>query len=45
MQVTGMPVQVFSRGKKVSEWKDDHVECVGEKGYGRFVKRVPLMVR
>lgn len=42
MQVTGMPVQVFSRGKKVSEWKDDHVEYVGEKGYGRFVKRVPL---
>ena len=42
MQVTGMPVQVFSRGKKVSEWKDDHVEFVGQKGYGRFVKRIPL---
>ena len=45
MQITGMPVQVYARGKKVSEWKDDHVEFVGEKGYGRFVKRVPLMMK
>ncbi|MDA3787947.1 MAG: dihydropyrimidinase [Desulfobacula sp.] len=45
IQITGMPVQDYARGKKVSEWKDDHVEFVGEKGYGRFVKRVPLMMR
>ena len=45
MEITGMPVQVYARGKKVSEWKDDHVEFVGEKGYGRFVKRVPLMTK
>ncbi|WP_457552489.1 dihydropyrimidinase [Desulfobacula sp.] len=44
MEVTGMPVEVYVRGKKVSEWKNDHVEFVGEKGYGRFVKRVPLMM-
>jgi len=45
VEITGMPVQVYARGKKVSEWKDDHVEFVGEKGYGRFVKRVPLMMQ
>lgn len=45
MEVTGMPVEVYVRGKKVSEWKNDHVEFVGEKGYGRFVKRVPLMIK
>jgi len=42
MEVTGMPVQVYVRGKKVSQWDTDHVEFVGEKGYGRFVKRIPL---
>jgi dihydropyrimidinase len=45
MEVTGMPVQVYVRGKKVSEWKNDHVEFVGEKGYGKFIKRVPLMMK
>jgi len=44
MEVTGMPLEVYVRGKKVSQWKEDHVEFVGEKGYGRFVKRVPLMM-
>ena len=44
MEMTGMPFEVYVRGKKVSEWKEDHVEFVGEKGYGRFVKRVPLLV-
>jgi len=43
MEVTGMPVEVYVRGKKVSQWKNDHVEFVGEKGYGRFIKRVPLI--
>lgn len=42
MEITGMPYQVYARGKKVSEWKDDHVEFVGEKGFGRFVKRIPI---
>ena len=45
MEVTGMPVEVYVRGKKVSEWKNDHVEFVGEKGYGKFVKREPLMMK
>lgn len=44
MKITGMPVEVYVRGKKVSEWKDDHVEFVGEKGYGRFVKREPFTI-
>jgi dihydropyrimidinase len=42
MAVTGMPVAVYSRGLKVSEWKADHVKFVGKKGHGRFVKRIPL---
>lgn len=42
MQVTGMPSQVYSRGCKVAEWQNDHVEFVGTAGHGRFVKRVPF---
>ena len=42
MEVTGMPVEVYSRGKKVSQWQGDHVEFVGEKGDGQFVKRIPF---
>ncbi len=42
MQMTGMPYAVYSRGKRVAEWKDDHVEFVGEIGRGRFVKREPF---
>lgn len=42
LEVTGMPVETYVRGKLVSKWQNDHVEFVGEKGYGRFVKRVPL---
>ncbi len=42
MEMTGMPYAVFSRGKRVAEWKDDHVEFVGEVGRGRFVKREPF---
>jgi dihydropyrimidinase len=41
-EVTGMPHLVFSRGKQVARWKNDHVEFIGEKGRGRFVKRVPF---
>ncbi len=42
MTVTGMPWAVYSRGKKVAEWKKDRVHFVGEKGHGRFVKREPF---
>jgi len=42
MTMTGMPKVVFSRGKRVAEWKDDHVAFVGEIGRGRFVKREPF---
>ncbi len=41
MEVTGMPSMVYSRGKRVAEWKKDRVEFVGEKGRGRFVRREP----
>jgi dihydropyrimidinase len=41
VEVTGMPAVVFSRGRRVAEWRKDRVEFVGEKGRGRFVKRVP----
>jgi dihydropyrimidinase len=42
MEVTGMPYAVYSRGKRVAEWRDDHVEFVGDVGRGRFVKREPF---
>ncbi len=42
MEMTGMPYVVFSRGKKVAEWQNDHVEFVGESGWGKFVKRAPF---
>jgi dihydropyrimidinase len=42
MVMTGMPKVVFSRGKRVAEWREDHVQFVGEVGRGRFVKREPF---
>ena len=42
MEMTGMPHIVYSRGRKVAEWRDDHVEFVGKVGAGRFVKREPF---
>lgn len=42
LEVTGMPEQVFSRGKKVAQWNGEQVEFVGEVGRGRFVKREPF---
>ena len=42
MEMTGMPHIVYSRGRKVAEWRDDHVEFVGKIGAGRFVKREPF---
>lgn len=41
-ELTGMPQFVYSRGKKVAEWQKDHVEFVGEPGWGKFVKRAPF---
>jgi dihydropyrimidinase len=42
MKITGMPYAVYSRGRKVAEWRKDRVQFVGEKGHGRFVKREPF---
>jgi dihydropyrimidinase len=42
MEMTGMPWQVYSRGRKVAEWQKDRVKFVGERGHGRFVKREPF---
>jgi len=42
MEITGMPQAVYSRGKRVAEWQDNHVEFVGEIGRGRFIKREPF---
>jgi dihydropyrimidinase len=42
MEMTGMPNLVYSRGRKVAEWRDDRVAFVGEIGAGRFVKREPF---
>lgn len=42
MEMTGMPSVVYSRGKRVAEWKQDRVKFVGEIGRGRFIKREPF---
>jgi dihydropyrimidinase len=42
MEMTGMPSIVYSRGKRVAEWKGDRVRFVGEIGRGRFIKRAPF---
>ena len=42
MEITGMPQAVYSRGKRVAEWQNDHVEFVGKIGRGRFIKREPF---
>lgn len=42
MEVTGMPVEVYSRGKKVSQWNGKQMDFVGEIGRGKFVKREPF---
>ena len=43
MQITGMPNAVYSRGKKVAEWRSDHVEFIGKLGQGKFIKREPFL--
>jgi dihydropyrimidinase len=42
MKVTGMPVLVYSKGKKVSHWDKDRMKFVGTPGKGKFVKREPF---
>lgn len=42
MEVNGMPYMVFSRGRKVAQWKNDHVEFVGKAGAGKFIHRMPF---
>ena len=41
-EMTGMPMAVYSRGKRVAEWNGDQMAFVGEVGRGRFVKREPF---
>ncbi|MBU2512267.1 dihydropyrimidinase [bacterium] len=41
-EVTGMPVAVYSRGKKVAEWNGTQMDFVGEIGRGKFIKREPF---
>ncbi len=41
-EMKGMPVAVYSRGKKVAQWNKDQLDFVGEKGRGRFIKREPF---
>ncbi len=42
MEMRGMPYLVYSRGRQVAKWQDDHVEFVGQAGCGKFVKRAPF---
>jgi dihydropyrimidinase len=42
LNVTGMPVAVYTRGRKTAEWKKDRMQFVGTLGHGRFVKREPF---
>jgi dihydropyrimidinase len=38
MNVTGMPMRVYSRGAKVAEWDGDRMKFVGKPGRSRLVK-------
>lgn len=42
MDVTGMPVAVYSRGLKVAQWNGSQMDFVGQIGRGQFVKREPF---
>ena len=42
MNVTGMPMLVYSRDAKVAEWDGDRMKFIGKPGRGRFVKREPF---
>ncbi len=42
LNVTGMPVAVYARGRRTAEWKKDRMQFVGSLGHGRFVKREPF---
>ncbi|MGD8519772.1 MAG: dihydropyrimidinase [Desulfobacterales bacterium] len=41
-EITGMPMTVYSRGKKAAQWNGDQMEFVGEVGHGQFIKREPF---
>ncbi|NNF98823.1 MAG: dihydropyrimidinase [Desulfobacteraceae bacterium] len=38
-EVQGMPVAVYSRGKKVAQWNGEKMDFIGEIGRGKFIKR------
>jgi dihydropyrimidinase len=42
MEVTGMPVAVYSRGMKVAQWNGSQMDFVGQPGRGQFIKRAPF---
>ncbi len=42
MEVTGMPLMIFSRGKKIAQWNGEKVTFIGEIGRGQFIKREPF---
>ncbi len=42
VEVTGMPLAVYSRGLKVAQWNGTQMDFVGEIGRGKFVKREPF---
>lgn len=42
IEVTGMPYMVFSRGRKLAQWTNDHVEFIGKAGLGKFIHRKPF---
>ncbi len=42
MNVTGMPMLVYSRGAKVAEWDGHGMKFVGKPGRDRFMKREPF---
>ena len=41
-EISGMPVKVYARGKKVSQWNGSQMEFTGKAGTGRFIKREPF---
>lgn len=41
-EISGMPLKVYARGKKVSQWNGSQMEFTGKAGNGRFIKREPF---
>jgi len=42
LEISGMPMAVYSRGKRVAEWNGDQMTFVGQVGRGKFIKREPF---